>query len=102
MNTRIRNARLLAAVAAIAVLSFAGIAHAGHGIAPEKTRPGGSSWVYKVLATNDLGMHCVDADFSVFSILPPYNVVNAQVIRTDTSGTPSLVDDTAVGIRYSA
>ena len=40
-----------------------------------------TAWVYKVLATNDLGMHCVDADFSVFSILPPYNVVNAQVVR---------------------
>ncbi len=43
---------------------------------------------YKILATNDLGMHCVDADFSVFSILPPYNVVNAQVIRTDSTGKP--------------
>ncbi len=64
---------------------------------------GGSQAVsFKILATNDLGMHCVDADFSVFTILPPYNVVNAQVIRTDTAGQPSLVDDTAVGIRYSA
>ena len=43
----------------------------------------GQTPAYKILATNDLGMHCVDADFSVFSILPPYNVVNAQVIRTD-------------------
>jgi len=22
---------------------------------------------------NDLGMHCMDADYSVFSILPPFN-----------------------------
>ncbi|MCJ7452806.1 MAG: hypothetical protein MUO39_10090, partial [Steroidobacteraceae bacterium] len=48
---------------------------------------------YKILATNDLGMHCVDADFSVFSILPPYNVVNAQVVRTDGTGRPSLLND---------
>ncbi|MEZ6016108.1 MAG: Ig-like domain-containing protein [Planctomycetota bacterium] len=34
----------------------------------------------KVLAWNDLGMHCIDPDFSLFSILPPYNNVNAQVI----------------------
>ncbi|QDV05377.1 hypothetical protein Poly30_08740 [Planctomycetes bacterium Poly30] len=34
----------------------------------------------QVLAWNDLGMHCVDPDFSLFSILPPYNTVNAQVI----------------------
>ena len=48
----------------------------------------GQTPAYKILATNDLGMHCVDADFSVFSILPPYNVVNAQVIRTDSAGKP--------------
>ncbi|MGB5105005.1 MAG: hypothetical protein WBO04_17040 [Steroidobacteraceae bacterium] len=57
---------------------------------------------YKVLAANDLGMHCVDADFSVFSILPPYNVVNAQVVRTDSSGRPSLLDAGTVELRYSA
>lgn len=34
----------------------------------------------RVLAWNDLGMHCIDPDFSLFSILPPYNNVNAQVI----------------------
>ena len=26
---------------------------------------------------NDLGMHCMDADYSVFSILPPYNNIHA-------------------------
>lgn len=56
---------------------------------------------YKILATNDLGMHCVDADFSVFSMLPPYNVVNAQVVRTDSNGRPALLDDGAVILRYS-
>jgi len=57
---------------------------------------------YKILATNNLGMHCVDADFSVFSILPPYNVVNAQVVRTDGTGKPSLLNDLSVVLRYSA
>jgi hypothetical protein len=47
-------------------------------------------------------MHCVDADFSVFSILPPYNVVNAQVVRTDGTGKPSLANDSAVVLHYSA
>jgi hypothetical protein len=42
-----------------------------------------SHWT--VVAWNDLGMHCVDGnDYSVFSILPPYNNVHAQVI--DASG----------------
>ncbi|WP_456417316.1 hypothetical protein [Thiolapillus sp.] len=36
---------------------------------------------YTVLAANDLGMHCADQDFRMFSILPPYNVLNAQVLR---------------------
>jgi hypothetical protein len=57
---------------------------------------------YKIVATNDLGMHCVDADFSVFSILPPYNVVNAQVVRTDGTGKASLLDNLSVVLRYSA
>ncbi len=66
------------------------------------TSTASSNWVYKVLATNDLGMHCVDADFSVFSILPPYNVVNAQVVRRATTGKPAVVNDSVVSIRYEA
>ncbi len=34
-----------------------------------------------ILAANDLGMHCADQDYRIFSILPPYNVINAQVIE---------------------
>jgi hypothetical protein len=66
------------------------------------TSTAGSSWVYKVLAANDLGMHCVDADFSVFSILPPYNVSNAQVVRRGSTGKPVVVNDSVVSIRYEA
>src|SRR5512139_1238142 len=61
-----------------------------------------TAWVYKVLATNDLGMHCVDADFSVFSILPPYNVLNAQVVRRSSTGKPVLMNDSTVSLRYQA
>lgn len=38
----------------------------------------GETW--KVIAWNDLGMHCMDGDYSVFSLLPPYNTLQAQVI----------------------
>jgi hypothetical protein len=61
-----------------------------------------NAWVYKVLAANDLGMHCVDTDFSVFSILPPYNVVNAQVVRLGSTGNPVVVNDSIVSLRYQA
>lgn len=36
---------------------------------------------YKLIAWNDLGMHCTDGvDYSVFGVLPPYNTVNVQLI----------------------
>lgn len=36
---------------------------------------------YVLVGWNDLGMHCVDGnDYSVFSILPPYNNLHAQLI----------------------
>lgn len=65
------------------------------------TVPTSSLTNFKVLANNDLGMHCVDKDFSVFSILPPYNVVNAQVVGLDSTGNPKLVDSNSVVLRYS-
>jgi len=74
----------------------------GSGAASGGTSTSDSVSTYKILAANDLGMHCVDADFSVFSMLPPYNVVNAQVFRVDASGRPTLLDDTSVTLRYSA
>jgi len=33
-----------------------------------------------VVGWNDLGMHCMDGDYSVFAILPPYNNPHAQLI----------------------
>ena len=36
---------------------------------------------FQVFAFNDLGMHCYDPDFSVFSILPLFNVLHAQVVQ---------------------
>lgn len=38
---------------------------------------------WTVIGWNDLGMHCMDADYSVFAILPPYNTIHAQVIGPD-------------------
>ncbi len=43
---------------------------------------GGTGWT--VVGWNNLGMHCMDADFEVFAILPPYNTIQAQVM--DPSG----------------
>jgi Bacterial Ig domain len=35
---------------------------------------------WTVVAWNDLGMHCMDYDYSVFSILPPFNNLHVQLI----------------------
>jgi hypothetical protein len=63
--------------------------NAGQGYTPPPTGTGtGSTGNYTLVAWNDLGMHCVDGkDYSVFSILPPYNNLHAHLIsKTLTSG----------------
>ena len=35
---------------------------------------------FRVIFWNDLGMHCMDSDYSVFALLPPFNTINAQFI----------------------
>lgn len=55
---------------------------------------------WKVLAWNDLGMHCTDGvDFSVFAVLPPYNTIHAQVI--DANGK-LVTSGTSVKVTYEA
>ena len=56
-----------------------------------------------VFAFNNLGMHCYDKDFSIFTTLPPFNVVNAQVVRKGVTGSlPQLLDNTQASVYYSA
>ncbi len=50
---------------------------------------------YTVIGWNNLGMHCMDADFSTLCLLPPYNTIHAQVI--DPTGV-RVQDPMAAGI----
>ena len=53
----------------------------------------------QILGWNNLGMHCMDSDYSVFSILPPYNTIEAQLIvngRLVTNGSGYTVTYQAV------
>jgi hypothetical protein len=60
-----------------------------------------SRWT--VLASNDLGMHCADLDYQVFSILPPFNVVHAQVVLPGTATTkPRVLSATEADVFYRA
>lgn len=57
---------------------------------------------YRVLAVNDLGMHCMDREFSSFSILPPFNVLRAQVVYRPPTGMPRLLTDLDADVTYEA
>ena len=72
-----------------AVLLSCALGLGGAGAIPSPAQAG-----WTLVGWNNLGMHCMDDDYSVFSILPPYNIVHAQLI--DPSGT--LVRD-AAGLR---
>ncbi len=63
------------------------------------TTPAGSA--YRVFANNDLGMHCVDKSFAVFSILPPFNVVDAQVVALQPSGKPLVLGQDQAALGYA-
>ncbi len=53
---------------------------------------------WKLVGWNNLGMHCMDADYQLFSILPPYNTIHAQLI--DPQGT-LITDPTTAGLRVT-
>jgi len=55
---------------------------------------------YTLLAWSELGMHCMDGnDYSVFSLLPPYSTLKAQLILNGTS--PRIISSD-VNITYEA
>ncbi len=59
-----------------------------------------ASTAYQVIAYNDLGMHCMDDDFSILALLPPFNVLHAQVILKGS--VPVVLGSTSVRLTYSA
>lgn len=54
---------------------------------------------WTLIGWNNLGMHCMDPDYGVFALLPPYNTLQAQLIDSDGR----LVRDPAgVTVTYEA
>jgi len=77
----------------------------GNGIAcndtPVPERPiVGNSAGHTVVAINDLGMHCGDLDTRISSILPPFQVLLAQVIQKGSQ--PQILSPNQVDVFYSA
>ena len=62
----------------VCLIALALSLHAG----PVRNPAAGTGWT--LIGWNDLGMHCMDSDYSVFSILPPFNTIHAHLI--DASG----------------
>jgi hypothetical protein len=54
---------------------------------------------WTLLGWNNLGMHCMDSDFSIFAILPPYNTIHSQLI--DGSGN-LVTTGTGITVTYES
>jgi hypothetical protein len=51
-----------------------------------------------VLAWNDLGMHCYNAEFENLAVLPPYNTLWAQVVQR---GDPPQIVTQGISVTYA-
>ncbi|MBK8050299.1 MAG: cytochrome c3 family protein [Anaerolineales bacterium] len=90
--------RIISALAGLFILAALGVT--APAIRDAKAQPanpddGAGKWV--VLAWNDLGMHCYNADFQDLAVLPPYNTLWAQVIEV---GDPPKIITGTVTVEY--
>ncbi len=75
----------------------------GHTDPPPPPPPIGGNGNIRIIAANDLGMHCADKDYQIFSILPPFNVVHAQAIQKGTDASmPKVLTSSDVDVNYAA
>lgn len=68
------------------------------GCGGSSSTPGTTTATHTLIAWNDLGMHCLDNDYSVFGILPPFNNLHAQLVDRATGS----VVTTGVTVTYEA
>jgi len=68
--------------------------------APSSSPGPAASTAYRLMAWSELGMHCIDGkDYSVMSVLPPYNIIRAQLM---TLANPPIPVTGGVTITYQA
>src|SRR5450631_1489263 len=103
--------RLLMLVAALALLVLSlGSGNArppgpdrsgtGSNVNPASSVGTPASGAYALVAWSELGMHCIDGkDYSIFSVLPPYNIIHAQLLK---KGEPPVQVTSGVTITYQA
>ena len=100
-----KRALLLSLLAIVLVFSYGGgparlVADPASSPSASNAGPQVASTPYTLIAWSELGMHCLDGkDYSVFSVLPPYNVIHAQLLK---KGEPPVPVTSGVTITYQA
>src|SRR3974390_1266538 len=97
---------LLTLLSAVIVISSGG-GNPGLAASPPPSNPAdlrgpvpASTAGYALMAWRELGMHCIAGkDYSIFSVLPPYNIIHAQLIQKTE---PPTIITTGVTITYQA
>lgn len=90
MNGELMNCRLIRGRSwAMCLFLFAGQAHAGLMDWFRTDTPPPRDYV--ILINYELGMHCTGFDFSYCCILPPYNSILAQVVKTESKGNKPVL-----------
>lgn len=69
-------------VKALWITSLLFIASQGFPAAPDPPVIPVATTEYRIIGWNDLGMHCMNENFEHLCILPPFNTVHAQVLKT--------------------
>ncbi|MFZ2362297.1 MAG: hypothetical protein WA040_23350 [Anaerolineae bacterium] len=103
-----RNKRRWAFVVALVLIgSMAGVRTASStppdtpALPPDQVAEPATADQYRIVGWNDLGMHCMDDRYEVFSILPPYNTLWAQVVRIPAGGGDPQLVTSGVSVAYS-
>jgi hypothetical protein len=97
--------RSLLAGSLLTLVLLAGIPAASHGAPrvpfPDRVASADALGPYVLLSWNDLGMHCMNRLHASFSVLPPYNNLDAQLVRRGDATHLPVLDTTGVTISYS-
>jgi hypothetical protein len=88
----------LIALIVIGIMTITACGSGSSPISPEREAETVFGNQYVVLGYNDLGMHCINQDFSELAVLPPFNNLYAQVIRR---GDDPQIVTSGVTINYS-
>ncbi|HEY3265375.1 MAG TPA: hypothetical protein VGM37_00500 [Armatimonadota bacterium] len=85
-----------AAIGALAPLALAPPPPGAHAQVPANAA---AQMKMVILGYNELGMHCMNQDFSELCILPPFNTMRATIV--DRSGSDPRIVSAGVTVRYS-